>query len=199
MKGKMILLSVLMVTFAIAFASAKRVNVIELDSLANTTVCVVPSSDSTVCERGIVEVADNVNVAPAPHWGHKLRALFKGILPLIAVVLAFLVPAVVIIWVVTIICRAATQQKRDRARLLSEAVNRGYVFPDSFYRADEPNPHKLIKSGIVWIGWGLACMVLAYTCSSFFAALGVALMFVGIARIAVYVVSRHEQQSDRDQ
>lgn len=174
-------------------SKAKNLNA---DSLATTVVITTrPDAEATMEVRNR-EDSDNVT----RHQFSISDDDFQDILGVMFVLLfVMLFPAVIVLGCVFIIMRSKTKLKRQRYELIRHCVDAGTPLPKAFYQAEQPQPSSYLRSGIVWIGWGVGAIVLsAFGNESFFLAVGIVLIFIGLSRLAVYYrhMKAHECPDD---
>lgn len=104
------------------------------------------------------------------------------------------------IFVVFIICYFIYKSKRDRNRVISEAIAAGRQLPDSFYRpwaSDDKKPR--LQSGINYLAWGIGLW-------GFFMAVGTTgtacLMLIpiiiGLGKIVAYIFAAKKEKKESD-
>lgn len=163
------------------------------DSVATTVIITThPDKEATIEARNH-DNDDNIEShSDFPlDFGEALGLMF-------ILILLMLFPAAIVLGCVFIIMRSKSKLKRQRYELIRHCVDAGAPLPKAFYLSELPRPSSYLRSGIVWMGWGLSATVLyALDNESFFLAVGIVLIFIGLSRLALFRRLTKEQTGSR--
>lgn len=124
-----------------------------------------------------------------------VKTITRGIVGVFAIV----VPFAFIILLIWLIFRYSTSRNRERNKLIEMSIRERVPLPDAFYKSEQKyyTGPKRLGSGIIWIGVGVAFTAF-FACagSDEMSMLGIIPMFVGIARIVVYFVSKYNDRQN---
>jgi len=167
-----------------------RIESVDADSVASMVVMQLPDEDDSVTEvaesRAVDVDEDSLDVdIPANSW----RKIF---LPLMGIVFGVTVPFAAFVLMVYFICRASVQRKRAKYDVIARAAESGHPLPPEFYITDTRGQKNKLQSGIVWIGWGAAFIIMSVIgIGRAWVAFGMIPLFIGLSRLAVYFLDRH--------
>lgn len=183
-------------TTEIAVDSLKvKARTLSTDSLATTVIITTrPDKEATIEARN--NESDNDNSDDKFDFPLDFKEML-GVMVILILVMLF--PAIIVLGCVFIITRSKSRLKRQRYELIRHCVDASSPLPKAFYQSELPRPSSYLRSGIVWIGWGLgATAVAALDNESFFLALGIVLIFIGLSRLALFRRLSKEQPRYND-
>lgn len=119
---------------------------------------------------------------------------------IVAIISGIAVPFGTLILIIYVICRSFTVRKRMKYDLIMRAIDAGHPLPPEFYMTDGPRNRNKLQSGIVWIGWGLALIILGLMRSrSVLIAAGMIPSFIGLSRLAVFYIEQKNEQQKKEE
>lgn len=111
------------------------------------------------------------------------------IVSIVAIVFGTVTPFAALVLIVISIVKSKTQRKKMKYDTINNAIAAGCPLPDSFYLSETPVVKNRLQSGIVWLGWGMAFIVLGLDNDwTLMVSIGIIPVFIGLSRIAVYFV-----------
>lgn len=184
-----------------------RITSVDPDSVSSMVVVKLPTaSDTVACEEADDEDMDfNVDsrryIDGASYDYHSIKPLLDSsmIIPVFSIVFGITVPFGALVLIVFFICRSFERRKRMKYETIAKAAETGHPLPPEFYLTDAPRSKNKLQSGIVWIGWGVACIILSLAkFSGGWAAIGMIPLFIGLSRLAVYFLARRKNDCSTD-
>lgn len=166
------------------------------DSLATTVIITThPDREATMRARDSIG-----SINETRHHFSISNDDFEEIMGVMFILLLMMLfPAVIVLGCVFIITRSKSRLKRQRYELIRHCVDAGSPLPKAFYQNELPQPTNYLRSGIVWLGWGLSATVLyALDNENFFLALGIVLIFIGLSRLALFRRLSKKQPRDNE-
>lgn len=168
---------------------------IKADSISQTVVFNVENygddADDAITDEDITAIVESA-VSTPPSVS---KTIMKGIVGVVAIT----VPFAFILLLFWLIFRYSTSRNRERNKLIELSIREHSPLPDSFYKSEKNyySGVRRLSSGIIWIGIGIAFTAF-FACvgSDEMAVLGLIPMFVGVARIVVYFVSKRDAGQD---
>ena len=187
----------------------ERISSMDADSVASMVVMKIPQeSDSTVEEVGTENtpsesIDQDVDTNASLSDVGKTAVSSALLIPIFGIVFGITVPFAAFVLVIYFVCRALVQRKRMKYDTIAKAAEYGHPLPPEFYLTDSPKPKNKLQSGIVWIGWGVACVILTLADMGHgWVAIGMIPLFIGISRLAVYFLEQRKNtvssKSDSD-
>lgn len=122
------------------------------------------------------------------------------IVAIVAIITSVAVPFAALILIIYVVCRSFTVRKRMKYDLIMRAIDAGHPLPPEFYMTDGPRNKNKLQSGIVWIGWGVALIILGLMRNgSFMIAAGMIPTFIGLSRLAVFYLEQKNEQLKKEE
>lgn len=87
----------------------------------------------------------------------------------------------------------------DKYQVIENAMRQGYQLPEAFYFSKSPryDDYRRLRSALIWIACGLSLLSLGGIVDAEpLLAIGTLPLFVGIAKLVVYLVARHDNNSN---
>ncbi|MCM1484437.1 MAG: DUF6249 domain-containing protein [Muribaculaceae bacterium] len=150
----------------------------------------IAASADSISESDILDTS--VQVDPPSH------IMDRGIsVAVIAVVASFVAPIIFVMAILWLVLHYRAARWRAKYALIDASIRMGSPLPDSFYLSEMPQPTRLLRSGIVWIGWGVAIFLFFLTQhAASIKWVGLVPLFIGLSRLAVYMAGRRDSKNN---
>lgn len=135
--------------------------------------------------NNVIYVSPQVSVANSDDFPETVVAVT-------AIVFAIGLPFLLVFGVIWLLVRVIGSRQRARYKLIELSLKQGMPLPDSFYQSEITTQEAKLRSGIVWIGWGVTIVVFFMFVDTPVFAFGLLPIFVGLSRLAAYNVGRNK-------
>lgn len=182
-----------------AQASAPATALVTANSIDVQSIDAEVLLDSIVATE-VISTADNDFDWVQDHYSQRSNDnWFRSLAQLIICVCAILAfPAFVII-IIVVLLRNKRNMLMDKYQVIEHAMRQGYPLPEAFYFSSSPryDDYRRLRSALIWIACGLSILSLgAIADARPVLAVGTLPLFVGIAKLVVYLVARHDNNSN---
>ena len=166
----------------------------------DSTSIMVQSADSTAvfnCAEGETEYIDVMNFPPQANYAvadpdYRAKLIKNTILGL-GVTLMFISGCIAILW---LLLHFRRMQYLDRLHIVDKSLELDRPLPKEFFMTGYKPVYKKVSSGICWIGAGLSVIVFFMLVDAEVWALGILLIFIGLANIASYIIATRSSRKD---
>lgn len=169
---------------------------VKTDSLAQTVI-ISTSGDDADDELDSEEMNLAVAGISNAFTTNPLKTVVRGLVAILVIACPF----VFVLLLVLMILRYVTSRNRERNRLIEMSIREHYQLPEEFYRSEREyymGPRRL-SSGIIWLGFGIAYLLFWLECDMpEMASLAAIPIFVGIARIVIYLIGKRNGTQDSE-
>ncbi|MDE6323535.1 MAG: hypothetical protein K2L85_05360 [Paramuribaculum sp.] len=182
-------------TEATASKINEKISDVNADSLQNIVVLKTGASETAEETCASDESPSEENDADnATDIGHRIVKSID-VVAIVGIITGVTVPFATLVLIIYLICRSLTTRKKMKYDLITRAIESGHPLPPEFYLTDGPLAKNKLQSGIVWIGWGLALILLGMARgSAFLVSAGMIPAFIGLSRLAVFFLQRKNEK-----
>lgn len=119
-------------------------------------------------------------------------------LPAWALVLISIAPFLMVVFIVFFTAKSRKEREKLRHDVYLKSLELGQPLPEKFF--DKPKVEKTsqLQTGLIWLGVGIACFIIAALIKSNFMLFGLIPGFVGLGILIAYFVEKPKNSSDSE-